>query len=111
MTLSDVESQVLEHVDEQLLVESLVAFIRVPSVTGTDAESDLQHAHAKMLADAGLDVDSWKFDLAALQADDRFPGEETGRSEGPVISNGGRTGIRSAARFGEARYTGVERVT
>jgi len=28
-----------------------------------------------------------------------------------VISNGGRTGIRSAERFGEARYTGVERVT
>ena len=82
MPLSDLESHVLEHVDEQQLVESLVAFIRVPSVTGTDAESDLQHAHAKMLDAAGLDVDTWKFDIAALRADDRFPGEETGRSEG-----------------------------
>ena len=82
MALSDVESKVLDQVDEQLLVDSLVAFIRVPSVTGTDAESDLQHAHAKMLGDAGLDVDTWKFDMAALRADDHFPGEETGRSEG-----------------------------
>lgn len=82
MNLTDVESRVLEHVDEKLLVDSLVAFIRVPSVTGTDAESDLQHAHAKILGDAGLDVDTWKFDMGALRADDRFPGEETGRTEG-----------------------------
>ena len=82
MDLSHVETRVLEHVDEDLLVQSLVAFIRVPSVTGTDAESDLQHASAKLLGDAGLEVDNWKFDMAALRADPRFPGEETGRTEG-----------------------------
>ncbi|MES2093914.1 MAG: ArgE/DapE family deacylase [Actinomycetota bacterium] len=82
MKPTDVESRVLGHLEELLLVDSLVAFIRVPSVTGTDAESDLQHAHAKLLGDAGLDVDTWKFDIAALRADGRFPGEETGRTEG-----------------------------
>ncbi len=64
------------------MVESLVEFIRVPSVTGTDAESELQHAHARMLGEAGLEVDTWKFDLNALRADHRFPGEETNRTEG-----------------------------
>lgn len=82
MSLTTVESRVLEHLDEELLVKSLVAFIRVPSITGTDAESDLQHTHAKILGDAGLEVDTWKFDMPALRADPRFPGEETGRTEG-----------------------------
>ena len=82
MELTAIESRVLDHVDEQTMVDTLVALIRVPSVTGTDAESELQHAQATLLEQSGLDVDAWKFDMDALRADPRFPGEETGRTEG-----------------------------
>ena len=41
MALSDVETRLLDHLDEQALVDSLVRLVQVPSVTGTDAESEL----------------------------------------------------------------------
>ncbi|MEX1078433.1 MAG: ArgE/DapE family deacylase [Homoserinimonas sp.] len=81
-TLTPVESVVLEAIDENALVASLVDLIRVPSTTGTDAESDLQHSQSSELAQLGLDVDSWKFDLDELRSHPLYPGEETDRSEG-----------------------------
>ncbi|NUP00273.1 MAG: ArgE/DapE family deacylase, partial [Nonomuraea sp.] len=56
--------------------------VRVPSVTGTDAESDLQHRFARLLTEAGLDVDVWKLDLPDLTAREGFPGTEAPRQEG-----------------------------
>ncbi|MEO5831951.1 MAG: M20/M25/M40 family metallo-hydrolase [Nakamurella sp.] len=76
------ESHALSCLDEAALVQDLVDLIRVPSVTGTDAESDLQHRQSAQLADLGLAVDTWKLDLAALEADPRFPGTEADRVEG-----------------------------
>ncbi len=82
MSLSDAEVRVLDHLDERAIVDSLVALVRVPSVTGSDTESELQHSQAAAFADLGLEVDSWKFDLEELRADPRFPGTEAPRLEG-----------------------------
>ena len=82
MPITDVESRVLEAIDVDAVVEGLVDLIRVPSITGTDAESDLQHSQAAQLAELGLDVDVWKLDLDELRADPRFPGTEAPRVEG-----------------------------
>ncbi len=80
--LSDLEVHVLGALDEKALVDHLVGLIRVPSITGTDAESDLQHRHAAELTELGFDVDAWKFDLDELYAHPDFPGTEAERSEG-----------------------------
>ncbi|MEO5921000.1 MAG: ArgE/DapE family deacylase [Pseudolysinimonas sp.] len=80
--VSDLEARLLDALDEDALVEHLVELIRVPSVTGTDAESDLQHRQARELTELGFDVDAWKFDLDALYAHPGFPGTEADRSEG-----------------------------
>ena len=80
--LTSAEFRVLDALDESSLVRTLVELVRTPSVTGTDAESELQHVVARALDEVGLEVDSWGIDLDALQADDRFPGMEAERHEG-----------------------------
>lgn len=74
--LSAAEVRVLEAIDAQALVLDLVELIRVPSVTGSDAESELQHRQAQRLAALGFDVDAWKLDLAALASHPDFPGTD-----------------------------------
>jgi acetylornithine deacetylase len=76
------ESRILDAIDEQALVQEVVDLIRVPSVTGTDAESDLQHRHADQLRELGFAVDAWRFDLDELYAHPDFPGTEAERHEG-----------------------------
>ena len=51
------ERRVLDALDEDELVETLVELVRVPSVTGTDAEAELQHTMARWYEEAGLEVD------------------------------------------------------
>ncbi|NUS04788.1 MAG: ArgE/DapE family deacylase [Nonomuraea sp.] len=80
--MRDVEARVLNAIDEAETVELLAETVRVPSVTGTDAESDLQHRFARLLTEAGLDVDVWKLDLPDLTAREGFPGTEAPRQEG-----------------------------
>lgn len=70
------------QLDEQALVDELVALVRVPTVTGTAAESELQDTLATQYASWGLDVDAWKLDLDELAADPRYPGTEAPRLEG-----------------------------
>ena len=53
----------------------------MPSISGSDAECDVQHELAKDLDALGLDVDLWAMDLAGLEAADGFPGTEAERSE------------------------------
>ena len=72
----------LDALDEEALLDDLGAMIRVPSVTGTDAESDLQHRHARRLAALGFDVDEWRFDLDELNDHPDHPGTEAERLEG-----------------------------
>ncbi len=80
--LTGVEIRVLDAIDEHALVADLVTMIGVPSVTGSDAESDLQHWHAAQLAGMGFDVDTWKLDLDALAEHPDHPGTEARRIEG-----------------------------
>jgi acetylornithine deacetylase len=80
--LSSAENRVLAAVDEQALIRTVVDLVRVPSVSGTEAESQLQHVMAEALIEADCDVDLWPLDLQELRADERFPGEEVDRSEG-----------------------------
>ena len=71
--------------------------VRVPSVTGTDAEAELQHTMARWYEEAGLEVDLWSLDLEGLRADPEFPGTEAPRLEGyGVVGTGqgeGRPGL------------------
>jgi hypothetical protein len=71
---SSAEARVLAAIDEQALIETVVDLVRVPSVSGTDAESQLQHIMADALTQADCDVDLWPLDLQELLADTRFPG-------------------------------------
>jgi acetylornithine deacetylase len=80
--LTTAEERVLAAIDDQALVRELIDLIRVPSVTGTDAESDLQHRAAGQLTELGFSVDAWKLDLPALEAHPDFPGTEAPRGEG-----------------------------
>jgi acetylornithine deacetylase len=63
------------------LLEELAALVRIPSVSGTDAENDAQAHVAGRFANAGLEVDHWPIDLPALTAHPDFPGMEVDRDE------------------------------
>lgn len=80
--LSPACHRVLDALDENAIVHDIISMVRVPSVTGTDAESELQHWTGARLAELGMDVDLWKLDLEALRADPEYPGAEADRSEG-----------------------------
>lgn len=79
--LSDRELRALAFVDERELVRDLVALTAVPSVSGSDAESDVQHQIAKQLSRLDLEVDLWRIDLDATTSHPDFPGWEAERSE------------------------------
>ena len=64
----------LAFVDERELVRDLVELVSVPSVSGSDAECDVQHQLAKRSGRLGLDVDLWQLDLDRLTTDPGFPG-------------------------------------
>ncbi len=92
--LAHAEIRVLDSIDEHALVEQLVTMIRIPSITGSDAESDLQHWHGAQLAALGFNVDIWKFDLADLATHPDHPGTEAPRVEGyGVVGVLGPTGV------------------
>jgi acetylornithine deacetylase len=96
--LTDPEARALAAVDREALATSLTDLLAVPSVTGSDAESDVQHVLAKQLAALGLDVDLWPLDLPLLGAAAGFPGTEAVRSEawglvGTSAGDGGRPGL------------------
>lgn len=80
--ITHAEARVLDAIDETALVETLVTMIQVPSVTGTEAESELQSWQARLLTEIGFDVDHWKLDLDELAAHPDFPGTEAPRTEG-----------------------------
>lgn len=63
------------------LVADLRALLRIPSVTGSAAESELQHLLAGRLERLGLSVDLWPIDLPTALADPSFPGLEAPRTE------------------------------
>ncbi|MET8948073.1 ArgE/DapE family deacylase [Streptomyces sp. NPDC004542] len=79
--LSPEESAALEAVDEDAVVRTLVELLAIPSMTGSPAETEMQHRLAQRLGGLGLDVDLWQADLPALRAHPDFPGTEAPRDE------------------------------
>ncbi|MCT7356633.1 M20/M25/M40 family metallo-hydrolase, partial [Streptomyces sp. 15-116A] len=79
--LSDVEAAALAAIDEEALGRTLLELIAVPSVTGSAAESELQHLLARRLESLGMEVDLWSMDVPALRAHPDFPGLEAPREE------------------------------
>jgi acetylornithine deacetylase len=79
--LSDVEASALAAVDEAAIARLLLELLAVPSVTGSAAESELQHVLARRLQRMDLDVDLWSMNLPELRAHPGFPGGEAPRTE------------------------------
>lgn len=79
--LTDEEAAALAAIDEAALGRTLMELIAAPSVTGSAAESELQHQLAGRLEWLGLEVDLWSMDLPALRAHPGFPGMEVPREE------------------------------
>ena len=66
-------------VDPDRVIGDLTALLEIPSVSGSEAEVDVQAWLAARWQDEGLEVDRWDIDLPALTADDEFPGMEVDR--------------------------------
>ncbi|MCX5361700.1 ArgE/DapE family deacylase [Streptomyces sp. NBC_00124] len=84
------EAAALDRIDEASVGRMLAELVAIPSVTGSAAESELQHHLAGRLERLGLDVDLWAMDLDALRAHPDFPGAEAARDEAWGLV--GRTG-------------------
>ncbi|HSE08719.1 MAG TPA: ArgE/DapE family deacylase [Nocardioidaceae bacterium] len=76
---TDLESFVLDHLDEDALVDDLAELVRLPSVAGSEAEVEVQELCAELLRSEAAAVDQWEIDLAELQEDPWFPGSEAHR--------------------------------
>jgi acetylornithine deacetylase len=80
-SFSRAEERALAAIDRSAVASSLVELLAVPSISGSDAESDVQHLLSKEVRELGLDVDLWAMDVPGLSTADGFPGVETERSE------------------------------
>lgn len=76
---TDLETTVLDHFDDDALVEDLANLVRVPSLGGSEAEVEVQDMCADILGSIGAEVDRWEIDLDELQEDPWFPGSEAVR--------------------------------
>jgi acetylornithine deacetylase len=79
--LTRVEARALQAVDVDATVDLLADLLAVPSIGGSDAESEIQHTLAKKLDRLDLDVDLWPLSLDELARTPGFPGAEVGRTE------------------------------
>ena len=78
MALTDREQQALASLDEAGLLRTLRELLRIPSITGREAEA--QRWLGEQMRVAGLDVDEWTIDVAELKKRDDFPGMEVERA-------------------------------
>ncbi|WP_329296655.1 ArgE/DapE family deacylase [Streptomyces pseudovenezuelae] len=88
--VSDLEASALAAVDEAVIARLLLELLAVPSVTGSAAESELQHMLARHMERLDLDVDLWSMNLSELRAHPRFPGGEAPRTEAWGLVGGTR---------------------
>ena len=81
--MTDWSARVLDEVDaaSEAAVQRLAELVRVPSVSGSDAEHEIQEELATQLQAVGLEVDHWQLPLDDLLAAPDFPGSEVDRSE------------------------------
>lgn len=74
---------VLDAVDgmQAQMMQLVGDVVRIPSISGTDAENDAQAFAAGVLDRGGFEVDHWPIDLDQLRSDPDFPGMEVDRRE------------------------------
>ena len=94
--MTDWATRVLGEIDARLpeTFALLAELVRIPSVSGTDPEHEIQARLARELTEAGLEVDHWQIPLDDLLAEPDFPGVEVERREawglvGRVPGSGG----------------------
>ena len=63
------------------VVASLQELVRIPSVSGSEAENEVQAVLAARMPGLGLEVDHWPVPLAQTLAEPGFPGVEVERTE------------------------------
>lgn len=80
-SLNAAEAAALAAVDEAAVARTLLGLLAVPSVTGSAAESELQHLLAGELRRLDLETDLWSMDLRELRAAPGYPGAEVPREE------------------------------
>ena len=68
-----------DHVDD--IVADLVDLVRIPSVSGSAEENEIQHLIAGQLARYDLEVDNWQIPLPQLMSAEDFPGVEVDRTD------------------------------
>ena len=78
MVVTAIEQQALASLDEVGLLRTFRELLRIPSITGREAEA--QRWLAEQMRAAGMDVDLGTIDVAELQARDDFPGMEVERT-------------------------------
>ncbi len=66
-------------VDADRVIDDLTALLEIPSVSGSDAEVEVQSWLAERWKHEGFDVDRWDIDLPTITADPDFPGMEVDR--------------------------------
>ncbi len=77
MPFTEREQRALNALDQPGLLNTLCQLLRIPSVTGREAQA--QHWLAEQMHAAGLDVDLWTIDVEQLRNRDDFPGMEVER--------------------------------
>jgi len=97
--MTDWPARVFDHIDGDVdaMIDFLADLVRIPSVTGSDAEHEAQAWLAARLHDEGLEIDHWQIPLADLLSAPDFPGVEAPRTAawGLVGRLPGRSGGRS----------------
>jgi acetylornithine deacetylase len=80
---TDWRARVLQEVesDEAAMLQAAVQLVRTPSVSGTDAEHEVQADLAELFGADGLEVDHWALPLEQLAGHPDFPGVEVPRTE------------------------------
>lgn len=102
--LDEVESAVLEAVDDETILGELAEFVAIPSVDGTPLEAEAQRWYADRLADRGFEVDRWETPVAELVGLPGFPGMEVERDSvvGCVGVLGGTDRLPALALYGHS---------
>ena len=93
----DWAARVAEHLDAESAAQLVRELVRIPSVSGSDAECEIQAWLADWLRAEGFEVDHWRLPLEELTSQPDFPGMEVSRSEawGVVARLPGSGGGRS----------------
>jgi acetylornithine deacetylase len=80
--LTPLERRALDAIDPRATFGLLLELLRVPSISGSEGEVEVQHLLAHRLRELDLDVDLWAMDLDSLARAPGFPGVEADRREG-----------------------------